>query len=109
MKTLPPDWLAQAFVATNDDYCLKSPYREQVDFVEQDIRLTMPAGEFDLILCRNLVFTYFDIDLQSKILRSLLPKLRSGAALVIGKHEALPLEMDELTQWYRELRIFRRG
>lgn len=35
---------------------------------EQDIRLAEPEGAFDLILCRNLAFTYFEPGLQKEIL-----------------------------------------
>ena len=50
----------------------------------------MPEGPFDLILCRNLVFTYFDEAAQRDALRRLLERLCPGGALVIGSHETLP-------------------
>ena len=42
-----------------------------VNFVRQDLRLETPPGIFDLILYLNLVFTYFEDDLQRQILRCL--------------------------------------
>jgi chemotaxis protein methyltransferase CheR len=50
----------------------------------------MPDGPFDLILCRNLVFTYFDEALQRRISEQLRERLRPGGFLVLGVHEALP-------------------
>jgi chemotaxis protein methyltransferase CheR len=47
-------------------------------------------GPFDLVLCRNLVFTYFDDSLQRELARRIAARMRPGAALVIGKHEQLP-------------------
>ena len=38
----------------------------------------MPDGPFDLILCRNLVFTYFDEALQRRISKQLRERLRPG-------------------------------
>ena len=40
----------------------------RIEFVEQDIRRTMPGDGFHLILCRNLVLTYFEDALQRRIL-----------------------------------------
>jgi len=51
--------------------CLTSEFHQNVDLALQDIRQSMPNGLFDLILCRNLVFTYFDEAVQRRILRQL--------------------------------------
>ena len=69
----------------------------------------MPARRFDLILCRNLVFTYFSIDLQQQLLAELQLRLRAGGALVIGAHEALPGVAADLTPWPGAQAIFRFG
>jgi len=39
-------------------------YRDNVKFICHDIRKTVIDGPFHMILCRNLVFTYFDNTLQ---------------------------------------------
>lgn len=90
VKELPAEWRAKAFVASGDDFCLKEEYRAAVTFMVQDIRETMPQGPFHLILCRNLVFTYFDETTQRETLRRLVDKLIPGGALIIGKLESLP-------------------
>ena len=43
-----------------------------------------------MILCRNLVFAYFEEALQREILVKLLGHLRDGGVLVTGVHESLP-------------------
>ena len=53
----------------------------------------MAEGPFDLVLCRNLVLTYFEPSLQIQVMRDLAPRLRCGGYLVIGAHEALPAGM----------------
>jgi chemotaxis protein methyltransferase CheR len=50
----------------------------------------MPDGPFDLLLCRNLVFTYFDAARQRALLRRLFDRLRPGGVLVLGQGETLP-------------------
>lgn len=53
----------------------------------QDIRRELPDGRFDLILCRNLVFTYFAAAERGRITDTLLSRLRPGGYLVPGAHE----------------------
>ena len=50
----------------------------------------MPDGPFDLVFCRNLVFTYFAPALQLELLARIAARLRPGGFLVLGRHEQLP-------------------
>ena len=54
----------------------------------------MPAGAFDLILCRNVAFTYFEPDVQRAILAGLVERLAPGGVLLVGAHERLPEPSD---------------
>ncbi len=90
LEDLPAAWLTRAFEELDGRYRLRSRYRSGVEFRRQDIREAMPAGPFDLILCRNLAFTYFELGLQRVILRRLVRRLAPGGGLVVGAHEALP-------------------
>jgi chemotaxis protein methyltransferase CheR len=78
-----PDELRGAFT----DGMLDERYRRRVTFARHDIRDEPPAGPFDLVLCRNLAFTYFDEPTQREVLRRI-----AGVTdlLVIGAHERLP-------------------
>jgi chemotaxis protein methyltransferase CheR len=58
--------------------------------VRHDIRGSLPVSSLPLILCRNLVYTYFDRDLQRAITQRLAAALAPGGILVVGSHEALP-------------------
>ena len=89
LKDLPKQWLEEAFQREDKHYCLKGHYKQQIQFFQQDIRQTMPESNFDLILCRNLLFTYFDEPLQRKILTLMKRKLQPGGYLIIGIHESL--------------------
>jgi chemotaxis protein methyltransferase CheR len=90
LKDLPQEWLDRAFIRRGQLFCLAPEFRKGVELVLQDIRRSMPDGPFDLILCRNLVFTYFDEALQRRISEQLRERLRPGGFLVLGVHEVLP-------------------
>lgn len=90
LKDVPARWREIAFMRDGDRYCVRAEYREGLAFLLQDIRSEIPSGSFDLILCRNLVFTYFDIERQRQMLERIAAALRDGGYLVIGAHETLP-------------------
>ncbi len=90
LRELPEQWVKGGFAHTEGHFCVGDFVREDVEFLEQDIRREMPDGPFHLILCRNLVFTYFEERLQSDILAGIKGRMASGGALVIGAHENLP-------------------
>ena len=90
LKDLPPGYVEKAFTANGEDYRLKQAYRADVELLQQDIRYQSPAVDFDLVCCRNLVFTYFSPTLQQKILNRICTHLHRGGFLVIGAHEQLP-------------------
>jgi chemotaxis protein methyltransferase CheR len=90
LKNLPAELRSAAFTLSDDNYCLKPVYRKYVQFREEDIRTTLPGGNFDLILCRNLAFTYFDESLQATIVQHLLEHLVPDGILLLGVHETLP-------------------
>jgi chemotaxis protein methyltransferase CheR len=90
LKDLPPAWRATAFVPDGRRLALLPAYREPVEFRLEDIRTALPVGRYHLILCRNLVFTYFEERLQQELLERILELVPPGGALVIGSHERLP-------------------
>jgi chemotaxis protein methyltransferase CheR len=107
LRQMPTAWREQAFTHDADRYCLRAEYLTGVDFSLEDIHLALPPDLFQLILCRNLVFTYFDESLQRQTLERILTRLRPGGALVIGRRETLP-SMAKLTTWSEDLGIFRK-
>jgi len=83
-------------------------YKQAVTIIAHDIRTGQPDGPFDLILCRNLAFTYFDEDLQHETAECLANALRPGGALVLGAHEQLPQELPGVEPWDSARRVYRR-
>ncbi len=90
LHNVPPHWRQKAFALNDDRYCVRAQYRDGLDFRRQDIRVELPAGPFDLILCRNLVFTYFEVEQQREITHRIAESLRDNGYLVIGAHETPP-------------------
>jgi len=109
MKDLPAQWRAQAFVTIADELCLKDEYRSPVTFMLQDIRERAPEGLFHLILCRNLVFTYFDEMLQRTTLQRLSGRLAPGGALIIGNLESLPDGPWGIQPWSTRLGMYQKA
>jgi len=96
LKEFPQEWKKQAFEKREDEYQIKKEFRRDVKFLLQDIRSELPEGTFDLILCRNLVFTYFQEDLQRDVFQRIMTKLNPGGYLIIGIHESLPEGQEDL-------------
>jgi chemotaxis protein methyltransferase CheR len=109
LRELPSLWLELAFIEDQGLYCIKPEYRRLVSWAMQDLRKALPDGFFDLILCRNLAFTYFSTDLQREILRCLDTRLSPGGLLVIGVHESLPEIPPDWSPWRPGLPIYRKG
>jgi len=109
IRNLPAEWCNIAFTRHTEPeaYCLKARYRRDIEFRVQDIRQTVPAERFDLVLCRNLVFTYFDESVQGVLLQRMQGRMYPGAGLVTGIHEKLPVPGAGLSAWSDRLRIYR--
>ncbi|HLL85019.1 MAG TPA: CheR family methyltransferase [Longimicrobium sp.] len=113
LREVPEDWVASAFTVEQGAWCLRPELRRRVTFLQEDLRARMPEGPFDVICCRNLAFTYFEPDVQRRVLGELVARLGPGGALVIGGHESLPEPLPgnagpALTR-HRHLPLFRRG
>jgi chemotaxis protein methyltransferase CheR len=90
LKELPASLRESAFTESAGRYCLQSRYKRPVLLVEHDVRGPVPVSALHLILCRNLVYTYYGEELQREITGSLAEALQPGGVLVIGSHETLP-------------------
>ena len=109
LRELPHEWKAEAFVERDGSYHVTGRVREAVRIERHDIRSRPPRGRFELVMCRNLAFTYFDRDGQRAAAEALAGALCPGGALVIGKHEALPADVVGFEPWNAALRIYRRA
>jgi len=108
LKELPGKWIAEAFAVVGNGYRLKPAITDYVHFEKHDLRSGTPDGDFDLVLCRNQAFTYFDEALQCSAAEILHRSLRDGGALVLGQHESLPDTITGFTIWSWPHRIYRK-
>ncbi|HEY9870836.1 MAG TPA: CheR family methyltransferase [Candidatus Obscuribacterales bacterium] len=108
LRELPPEWVAQAFEETGGRFRIRQEWRNQVMFLVQDISREWPEGLFDLILCRNLVLTYFDEANQARVLLELTRRLVPGGVMAIGIHEQIPSWLTDLEPWDGCRAIFRK-
>ncbi|HVA30580.1 MAG TPA: protein-glutamate O-methyltransferase CheR [Gaiellaceae bacterium] len=108
LRELPEEWRRLGFEARQGAYHLRAELRRAVTLREHDLRTGSPDGPFDLVLCRNLAFTYFDAELQLEACSTLGGALRPGGALVVGAHEALPPGAHGFLPWPAGRGIYRR-
>jgi chemotaxis protein methyltransferase CheR len=109
LRELPRDWRARGFNQRARAWCVVDTCRAGVDFERQDLLVASPDVRFDLILCRNLAFTYFGPEAARRALERIEERLRPGGALVIGVHERLPSPAPAFEPWPAARATYRRA
>lgn len=107
LRELPEEYRRRAFVPCAGEWVLLDRFRERVRFLRADLRRGCPSGPFDLVLCRNLAFTYFADAVQRQVAAALAAALVPGGVLVVGVNETLPHGFPELEA--AEPCFYRRG
>jgi len=107
LKELPDDLRAAGFERVDGRWRVREPLR-RVEFLRQDLREAMPRGPFDLILCRNVLLTYYAPPLRQRLVERVVERLRPGGALVVGIHETIPAEVLGVEAWPGARAIYRR-
>ena len=90
-KEVPERILQRFFRIENGFYILDRSIRESVEFKKHDIIHEEPFSGMDIILCRNLAFTYFSKECQMSVLKKIAASLKENGYLIVGKDEFLPL------------------
>jgi chemotaxis protein methyltransferase CheR len=108
LRELPGDLLRTCSEQEGDAYRVRDAIRCRVSWLCQDVRRQLPEGPFDLVLCRNLVLTYFDEALQVEVMNRVAATVMPSGALVIGCHERLPVLDIAFQRWAPNLPIYRR-
>lgn len=107
LRELPESLVADAFTRVQGEYRLRQEFRTGIRFLRQDIRQRMPRGPFDLVLCRNLVFTYFDEAGQRRVLRQIARRMIAGGILLIGRNERLPVDASDFGEDHAAPGVYR--
>jgi chemotaxis protein methyltransferase CheR len=107
LKDLPEGWRQAAFEKAGAKFLLKTVYLEDVHFESSDVRDGLPDRHYGLVLCRNLVFTYYDQALQEDILARIKQQMGKGGVLVLGNRESLPGDDSHFVPWRGAKGIYR--
>jgi chemotaxis protein methyltransferase CheR len=108
LRELPESWRQAGFVELDGRYRLRSEVRLPVTVRRHDLRRAPPAGPFELVLCRNVAFTYFERRLQEEVAELLATCIEPGGALVLGSHETLPEGTEGFAPWSVKHHVYRR-
>ena len=91
LKEIPENVLKSYFKMDNGFYIIDQTVRKCIEFKRHNIIHEEPFSGMDIVLCRNLAFTYFSKESQMDVLKKIARSLRENGYLVIGKDESLPL------------------
>ncbi len=91
LMEVPGGTVKNFFRKEGEFYILDQTIREDVEFKKHDILREDPFLRMDIVLCRNLAFTYFSKGSQIEVLKKMVASLKEKKFLVIGKDENLPL------------------
>lgn len=90
LKEVSEENLQRFFKVGNGFYVLDRSIQESVEFRRHDIIREEPVTGMDIILCRNLAFTYFSKETQIHVLKKVSNSLKEMGYLIIGRDESLP-------------------
>jgi len=88
LKNLPPDLLAKYFINRDNQYYLKDTVKSMVEFLSHNLLKDPFLGNFDLIICRNVVI-YFTEEAKKVLYQKFYESLKPGGYLLVGGTEPL--------------------
>lgn len=88
MKNVKPEYLNKYFKLLNNKYKINESIKNMVTFKKHDLILDSYEGNFDIILCRNVVI-YFNTDVKNEIYRKFSQSLKPGGLLFVGATESI--------------------
>ena len=97
LRELPSAWREAAFERSGPLWCVRPSMREGIDFRREDVREQMPAGPLHLVLCRYMIFNYFDEATQRALAARIAQRTAPFGVLVVGTHEAVPEDAGWIT------------
>lgn len=91
LREVQPEILDKYFKEDGEYYILDPSIRQNIEFRRHDILREDGASGMDMVLCRNVAFTYFARASQVNVLNRIARSLEEDGCLVIGMGESLPL------------------
>jgi len=90
-------------------YEVKASIKKGITWKIHHLLSDPPELNVDVIFLRNSVLTYYNEELKKKALEKVLSALSPNGFLVVGCHEAIPAETENLISDSRVPYVFRRG
>jgi len=87
LKEVPAELKTKYFRAEDGRWRLDESIQKMVHFYRADLRRSGFPPELDLVLCRNLAYTYFTHQAQEETTRAIARVLAAGGFLVVGAKE----------------------
>ncbi len=88
VKSIPPDLLPRYFDEQNGLYILRDSIKDLVEFRAQNLLEEDNEGNFDLIVCRNVVI-YFTEEAKRELYEKFMRALNPGGYLMVGGTEPI--------------------
>lgn len=88
MKNVKNTDLSKYFKIVDDKYYIESKIKNMVTLKKHDLILDRYDGNFDLIVCRNVVI-YFNNDIKQEIYERFSNSLKKGGLLFVGATESI--------------------
>jgi chemotaxis protein methyltransferase CheR len=110
LKEVQPQIREQYFDVSKSGnlFTIKAAFREDIDWMVQDIFSNPPGSAFDIIFLRSNLLTYYKAHLKIEGLKKILKTLAPDGWLIVGSHEKLPaafsnMQRHNLIPWaYRQ-------
>ena len=98
LREIPRSMAERYFHKEEGGYRLREVVVRSAEFQKHDLLRDPPPGVFDLVLCRNTAFTYFDAPRRITVAEAIASVLSPGGILVIGRTEKLP--PPQAAEWF---------
>jgi chemotaxis methyl-accepting protein methylase len=76
---------------------VKASLKKGIAWKNHHLQSDPPGSDFDIIFLRNNVLTYYEDPLRYRAVNNVLESLAPNGILVIGCHETIPFETNDLT------------
>jgi chemotaxis protein methyltransferase CheR len=88
IRNVDPELAAKYFTVNGAEYRVMEKIRGRVSFKQQDLTRDTFEGNFDLIICRNVVI-YFNDEAKKKLRKKFFDSLKVNGILFIGATETM--------------------
>jgi len=100
LRELPESLVQKWFRFQEGKWCVREEVRRPVVFREMNLNMGDIPENMDVVLCRYLVFTYYQGQRRYEAASRLWKALRPGGVLVTGRKEGLgPMELERFSPW----------